>query len=261
MKRLKDKVAVITGGSSGIGRSTVKKFAEEGAHVVIADINESKANSLLEELGEEKERVKFFEVDVSEPDEVKELSAFVEEVFGTCDVLFNNAGIRASGTVTEANLENWKEIIEVDLTGTYLVSHHLIPLIEESGGGSVINMSSCSGIMGDYRMAAYNAAKGAITNLTRNMALDYIEDGIRVNAVCPGAIDTLIFQKVCEEIGYEKANNEFQKAYPPGRVGTPEEVADVVLFLASEESSFVNGAAIPVDGGITAHTGQPRFGN
>jgi len=125
--------------------------------------------------------------------------------------------------------------------------------------GSIVNLSSVSGVAGDYGMAAYNAAKGGVTNLTRNMALDYIRDGIRVNAVCPGSIRTPLLESAYHEIGYKEASRKFDAAYPPGHIGEPRDVAHLILFLISDESRFINGANILIDGGITAHTGQPKF--
>lgn len=258
--RLKDRISVITGGGSGIGRSTVRRFAQEGAKVVFCNRNQEKGHSLIEELKAEglADQVRFFPCDVSEEEQVKALAAFVKSEFGNCEILFNNAGIHLAGKLHETAPDAWDRIMNVDLRGLYLVSYYLIPQMMEGHYGSIINMSSVSGICADYAMCAYNTAKGAITNLTRAMALDYADDNIRVNAVCPGIIRTEIAQHTFDCVpGSEEM---FRNAYPVHYIADPVEVANAVVFLASRESDFINGVNLPVDGGITCHTGQPCTG-
>lgn len=253
-----DKVVVITGGTSGIGSATVKLFVKEGAKVVFTGTNENKAKRVLGELSGP--GCAFFKkTDVSVEKEVKDLADFVASEVGKCEILFNNAGIHCDGKLHETDPKTWDRVIAVDLRGVYLCSYYFIPHMLEIGHGVIINMSSVSGVRADYGMAAYNAAKGAVTNLTRAMALDYADKGIRVNAVCPGAVRTEMLEKTFRKVGWERGETAFLNAYPPHRIAEPEEIASVVLFLASERASFINGANILIDGGITAHTGQPRF--
>lgn len=255
--RLEGKVAVVTGAASGIGEAIALRCAEEGARVVVSDIDEARGRQVLAKLQGADHL--FVRADVSKEEDARALMEATVNKYGRIDVLVNNAGIRVSGRVDETSLDLWEKIMAIDLRGVFLCSKFAIEHMLKQKSGSIINLSSVSGIAGDYGMAAYNAAKGGVTNLTRNMALDYAAYGIRVNAVCPGAILTPLLEQAWEEIGREEAEKAFKGAYPPGRVGSPREVANVVVFLASDEASFVSGANIPVDGAITAHTGQPRF--
>jgi len=258
--RLQDRVSVITGGTSGIGRATAIRFAEEGAKVVFCGRNEEKGKALLAELKERKldTNVRFLRCDVSkEADDIR-LAQYVKETFGNCEVLFNNAGIHLAGKLHETIPAEWDRIMNVDLRGCYLVSYYLIPQMIENHYGSIVNMSSVSGIRADFAMCAYNTAKGAITNLTRAMALDYADDNIRVNAVCPGIIRTEISQHTFECVpGSEEL---FKQYYPVHRIADSVEVANAVVFLAARESDFITGVNLPIDGGITCHTGQPITG-
>ncbi|NLF27075.1 MAG: SDR family oxidoreductase, partial [Clostridiales bacterium] len=178
--------------------------------------------------------------------------------FGNCEILFNNAGIHFAGKLHETKPEVWDRIMAVDLRGAYLVSYYILPQMLEGGWGSVINMSSVSGICADYAMCAYNTAKGAITNLTRAMALDYADANIRVNAVCPGIVRTDIAQHTFDCV--PGSEERFRENYPTHRIAEPAEVANAVVFLGARESDAINGINLPIDGGITCHTGQPRTG-
>ena len=253
------KVTVITGGTSGIGAAAVRLFAENDAKVVFVGTNADKGKTVMSALHNDglDGNVRFFRADVSKETDVKALAAFVRNEFGGCDVLFNNAGMHFQGKLLDTPPEMFDRVISVDLRGVYLCCYYLLPQMLEKQRGCIVNMSSVSGICADYCMAAYNAAKGAVTNLTRAIAIDYAEQGIRVNAVCPGAVMTDMLDKTFRTIpGSEEAN---RKAYPTHTFATPEEVAEVVLFLAENKADFLNGANIPIDGGITAHTGQPRY--
>lgn len=252
----KGKTVVITGGTSGIGEATVKLFVQRGANVVFTGTNEAKGKRVSEEVKKLSVPGKalFFESDVSKEEDVKALVEFVNKEFGDCDVLCNNAGIFIGGAIHETDLESWERLMAVNVRGVYLASRYFLRQMLKNRCGVIINTSSVSGLAGEYNMAAYTATKGAVSNLTRSMALDYANQGIRVNAVCPGATRTPMFMTGSTEA----VLTAFNKVSPPNRIGEPEEVAQVIVFLASDDASFLNGLNVPVDGGIMAHTGQPR---
>ncbi|MDY6866848.1 MAG: SDR family oxidoreductase [Chloroflexota bacterium] len=257
---LKDKVSVITGGTSGIGKATVLRFVEEGAKVAFCGRRDDMGMALqkeIEEAGYPGEAV-YFHCDVSIEKEVKAFAAAVKEEFGNCEVLFNNAGVHLAGKLHETKPDAWDRIMNVDLRGAYLVCYYFIPQMLEKKYGTIINMSSVSGLLGDTDMVAYNTAKGAITNMTRCMALDYATDGIRVNAVCPGITRSEIVSHTFESV--DGAEQKFRDAYPVHYIAEAVEVANAVVFLASRKCDFITGVNLPIDGGITAHTGQPYMG-
>jgi Dehydrogenases with different specificities (related to short-chain alcohol dehydrogenases) len=258
---LKNKVAVITGGTKGIGKATVSLFYQEGADIVFTGLEEDLGRQLESQLKNEnnKGKIAFKRIDITKESEVEELSNFVKEEFGYCEILFNNAGINLSGKLHETKPEDWDNIINVNLKGMYLISYYFIPHMLKNNHGTIINTSSLSGVCADYNMAAYNASKGAVSNLTRAMALDYADNNIRINAVCPGVIRTDMLEKSLQKVGFKVGEDAFKKVVPMHRIGEPKEIANVVLFLASDKSSYITGANILVDGGITAHTGQPIF--
>ncbi|MCD8197076.1 MAG: SDR family oxidoreductase [Lachnospiraceae bacterium] len=258
--RLKDKVSIITGGASGIGKATVIRFAEEGAKVVFCCRSKDKAAAFMEELKAAglSENVRYFSCDVSKEEDVIALCEYTKSEFGNCEILFNNAGVHQAGKLHETSLADWDRIMNIDLRGVYLMCYHILPQMIEKQYGSIINMSSVSGIAADYAMCAYNTAKGAITNLTRSMALDYAGDNIRVNAVCPGIIRTEIAEHTFTCV--PGSEDMFRDAYPVHYIADPVEVANAVVFLAARESDFITGVNLPIDGGITCHTGQPCTG-
>ena len=258
---LKDKVSVITGGATGIGRATVLRFAEEGAKVVFCGRRTDKGDEVVREAKEAgyPGEVRFFQCDVSQEEEVKAMADYVKKEFGNCEVLFNNAGVHQTGKLHETKPQDWDRIMNIDLRGVYLVSYYFIPQMLEQKYGTIINMSSVSGLLGDTDMVAYNTAKGAITNMTRCMALDYANDGIRVNAVCPGITRSEIVNYTFTSI--PGAEQKFKDAYPLHYIAEAVEVANAVVFLASRKCDFITGVNLPIDGGITAHTGQPYMGN
>lgn len=245
--RLGNKTAIITGGASGIGRAAALRFAREGAQVVIGEINVDGGRATAELIEKHGGRAIFTELNVSDSKQMKELISVTVETFGKLDILFNNAGI-GNPNVKSVDLdeEDWDQIIDINLKGVFLGIKHAVPEMMKAGGGAIINTSSLLGIKGQKYLAAYNASKAGVILLTKNAALEYGKHHIRVNAIAPGVIDTQIIE------GWKNDERKWpiiSKANALGRIGTPEEVANAVLFLASDEASFITGATLSVDGG------------
>jgi meso-butanediol dehydrogenase/(S,S)-butanediol dehydrogenase/diacetyl reductase len=251
--RFRGKVAVITGGASGIGAATAELLHAEGAAILIADLPGDAGPALAAKLGE---RVAFQPTDVSNPDAVEAMVQAAVQRFGRLDILFNNAGIGSFGATPELPVEEWQRVIAIDLNGVFYGCRSAIPVMRAQGGGVIVNTASASGLAADYHFAAYNAAKAGVINYTRAVAIDHAREGIRCNAVCPGPVDTPILQTIS---GIREIRAAWDAAVPMGRFAQPGEIAEVVAFLASDAASFITGAAIPVDGGLTAHTGQPNL--
>lgn len=251
--RMQGKVAIITGGAVGIGRATALLFGREGAKLVIADMDAEKGTEFegtLKEMGLEGFFVK---ADVRESGEVEGVVEATMKRFGRIDTLVNNAGVAASIPVVELSEEDWDRIVDTNLKGTYLCCKYAIPKMIEGGGGTIVNLGSVHGLVGKARVAAYNAAKAGVINLTRNMALDYAPHNIRVNAVCPGYVETeMVRRAINRNENPAKAYEELVQLHPMGRLGRPEEIAHAILFLASDESSFATGSSLVIDGGYTA---------
>ncbi len=245
--RLNGKVAIITGGTFGIGESTVRLFANEGAKVVVAARNVEKGTKLVNEIKENGGEALFVKTDVSKEEDVINLVKQTVDAYGKLDVLFANAGVGDMGDLENCTLEEWNRTISVDLTGVFLCNKHAITEMDKIGGGSIINCASILGHVGQMSVSAYAAAKGGVVNMTRSAAVTYATKNIRINAVCPGYIDTPILDNTPKEI-----IDHLVSLVPARRLGKPEEVANCVLFLASDESSFVTGANLLVDGGYTA---------
>jgi NAD(P)-dependent dehydrogenase (short-subunit alcohol dehydrogenase family) len=251
MGKLEGKVALVTGAAMGIGRSTAVLLAKEGARVVLADIDEQQAKEtsrMIEEAGGE---AFFARTDVSKSEDVEAAIKTAVETFGSIDVLHNNAAIALGATVVDTTDELWNRVLDVNLGGVYRGCKYAIPHMVRNGSGSIINSTSVQALRGFSGWAAYAASKGGILSLTQQVALEYAKHNIRVNCIAPGTIMTPLNEKLFEEAEDPEALIEtWNRMHPVGRFGEPEEVAEVVLFLASDASSFVTGHCLVVDGGL-----------
>ncbi len=251
------KVVIVTGGALGIGRATAIEFAREGASVVVADVNEEAGRSVESELNRVGPGGLLVLADVGHMRECSRVVAETVEAFGGVDVLFNNVGIQSPDSyrnVEDTPEEMWDRILDVNLKSYYMMSKFAIPEMRKRGGGAIINTASVQGLQSQKLVPAYAASKGGILSLTRQMALDYAEENIRVLAVCPGTIDTELVRTVArmEEGDPDQTIAEWGKSHPIGRVGQGVDIANVVLFLASEKASFMTGEHVNVDGGFMA---------
>ena len=253
MARFTGKTVVVTGAGSGIGRATAERFGQEGANVVIAGRREAKLREVAG--GMEAARVLAQVADVSRQADVEALVAAAVEKFGGLDVLVNNAGTATMSAFTKGDLADWRRIMAINVDGVVFGCRAAIPHLLQSRG-SIINVSSVSGLGGDWGMSFYNASKGAVSNLTRALALEYGGQGIRVNAVNPSMTST----ELTAGMQGPEIMKKLAERLPLGRAAEAAELAAVIAFLASEDASFVNGVNLPVDGGISASNGQPNFG-
>jgi NAD(P)-dependent dehydrogenase (short-subunit alcohol dehydrogenase family) len=250
---LEGKTALVTGAASGIGRGIASRLAEFGAAVVLLDIDEKKGLEATGEIIARGGKARFIKCDVRSDADCRSAADKAVREFGRIDILCNNAGVAIRKNVVDLKEEEWDLALDVMLKGAYLLSRHVIPIMVRGGGGSIINTGSGWSLKGGPNAASYCAAKGGILNLTRAMALDHGKDGIRVNCVCPGDIDTPMLRGECVQLGEDmEAFMKEAAARPIARVGTPEDVANVVLFFASDLSKWVTGAHLVVDGGGTA---------
>ncbi len=253
--QLAGKVALITGAASGIGRATALLFAREGAAVALADVNSKAGNSVAKEILHAGGRAIFEPTDVTRTEDCRRLVERTIREFGRIDILFNNAGIIRRATVVELSEEDWDRVMAVNVKSIYLMSREVIPHMQRGGGGQIVNTASGWGIAGGAKAAVYCASKGAVVLLTKAMALDHGPQNIRVNCVCPGDTDTGMLRAEAQQLG--QASDRFladAAKRPLGRIGSPEEIAQAVLYLASPASSFVTGTALVVDGGGLAGT-------
>jgi NAD(P)-dependent dehydrogenase (short-subunit alcohol dehydrogenase family) len=250
MERLEGKRAIVTGAGSGIGRAIALRLASEGASVVVSDVDQGAVETVASEI--EGETV-IRKTDVTRSGEVEALVETAVEAWGGLDVMVNNAGVGVAGTATNTSEEDYEMVMDVCLRGTFLGMKYAIPAIRDSGGGSVINMSSVAALVGITDRAVYSAAKGAILAITRAAAIDHVGENVRVNCIAPGTVDTPWIGRITA--GYddpEEARANMQARQPHGRFVTPEEIAAMAAYLASDESASVIGACMIVDGGVTA---------
>ena len=251
--RLKDKVALITGGTSGIGEATALLFAREGAEVAITGRNEKRGEAVVKRIKQGGSDAIFVRADVSVARDCRRAVERTVEAFGRLDVLFNNAGVYYPQTTLECSEKEWDEQIDVNLKGTFLMSKFALPVMISEGRGVIVNNSSGWGIVGGDHAVAYCASKGGVVLMTKAMAIDHGAQGIRVNCICPGDVETPMLPADAKMRGMKLADYMKGAATRPmGRVGTVEEIARAVLFLASDDSSFMTGAALVVDGGGSA---------
>ncbi len=254
--RMKDRVSVITGAGSGIGLATAHRFAREGAAVVLADWRDATAQA--SELATTGAEARFVQTDVGDASQVENLIQETLSTFGRLDVLVNNAGIELPKKIIDTSEAEWDRLMEVNLKGVFLCSRAAIPAMSRQGGGVIVNVASELGLVGGSEIAGYCATKGGVVQLTKAMAVDHASDGIRVNCVCPGPVDTPLLEATIQSSSDpERQRRHIVEKTLIKRVGRPEEIANVILFLASAESSYMTGSVVVVDGGVTAHRQSP----
>jgi NAD(P)-dependent dehydrogenase (short-subunit alcohol dehydrogenase family) len=250
--RLDGRVAVITGGCSGIGLATVRRFLEEGAKVVIGDLDDARGAQLADELRQESGGVTYAHVDVTSKEQVDVLFKTAKDTYGSVDIAFNNAGISPpdDGSILNTDLDAWRRVQEVNLTSVYLCCKAALPYMLEQKRGSIINTASFVAVMGAATsQISYSASKGGVLSMSRELGVQFARDGVRVNALCPGPVNTPLLQELFAT-DEERAARRLVHV-PMGRFGEPEEMANAVLFLASDESSFITASTFLVDGGIS----------
>ena len=250
--RLEDRVAVVTGGCSGIGLATVQRFVEEGAKVVIGDLDDERGHALVGQLGGEQVAT-YVHVDVTDKDQVDTLFATAKDTYGSVDVAFNNAGISPpeDDSILDTDLDAWRRVQEVNLTSVYLCCKAALPHMLEQGRGSIINTASFVAVMGAATsQISYSASKGGVLSMSRELGVQFARQGVRVNALCPGPVNTPLLRELFAKDAERAARRLVH--VPMGRFGEPSEMANAVLFLASDESSFITASTFLVDGGISA---------
>jgi NAD(P)-dependent dehydrogenase (short-subunit alcohol dehydrogenase family) len=259
MSEFAGSVAIVAGGALGIGRAAAQRLAQGDASVVICSDQNNQVEQAADGLRSEGLEVQGLRADVTSSAEMERLVAFTADAYGGVDILVNSAGIQRYGTVVQTEEEVWDEVLDVNLKGIYLASKHAIPQMKKRGGGAIVNLSSVQAFASQKGVAAYTASKGAINALTRAMALDHAQENIRVNAVCPASVDTPMLRWAADLFkggkSVEETVEDWGRMHPVGRVARPEEVAEVIAFLASDRASFVTGGDYKVDGGMLAALG------
>jgi 3-oxoacyl-[acyl-carrier protein] reductase len=246
MQRLKDKVAIITGAAQGIGKATTLKFLEEGARVAVWDIDIEKGQQLVKSLAAEGHDIRFYQVNTTQFEEVEAAAKSVATDFGKIDILINNAGITRDSTLKKITMEQWHQVIDVNLNGVFYCTKAIYPYMAEAGYGRIVNASSVVGLQGNFGQSNYVATKAGVIGLTKVWAREFGRKNITVNAVAPGFIATEMMQSIPE-----KVLDMFRGKTPLGRLGEPAEVANLYAFLSSDEASFITGTTLSVDGGVT----------
>ncbi len=244
---------IVTGGGSGIGKATAERFMEEGAKVAIFEVSKKNGSAAVAELRKKGHDPLLFTGDVSKAADVKRMVKAALRRLGRIDVLFNNAGILVEGSVEKVSEKDWDRIMAINVKGVFLMSKEVVPIMLKQKKGAIVNNASCSGLVGDRNAIAYNTSKGAVVLMTKCLALDYALKNIRANCVCPGEIETPMFHQEARSrnMPIDKYRKELCGYHPIGRLGNPNEVANTVLFLASDDASFITGTAVSVDGGYT----------
>lgn len=260
MKRFREKTVIVTGAGSGIGRATAIRFAQEGASVVLVGRTTETLKATAREFPEDHtwihaDSYMTITCDISDQSQVQEMMKRVIERFDKIDVLVNNAGKATQGKITELTSEDWQSVMDVNLTGTFYVCQAAMPHLIATKG-NIVNVSSLSGVGGDWNMVAYNASKAGVSNLTRTLALDHGTDGVRVNAVNPSVTETSMTTAIQDN---DAKTDKFLARCPLGRLATPEDIAAAITFLASDDAAMITGVNLPVDGGVSASNGQPQF--
>ncbi|KAA3660228.1 MAG: SDR family NAD(P)-dependent oxidoreductase [Chloroflexi bacterium] len=259
MKRLQDKVALVTGAAGGIGKGIAVRFAQEGANVGVLDLHEAAAQAIVDEIVAAGGQAVALGADISREEDVETAVSHLRHTFGSIDILVNNAAIMPAGRLHETDLADFDRCMAVNLRGTYLACRAVIPDMIAAKKGSIIMMSSITGVLGLPGLAAYSATKGALISLARAMSTDYAGLGIRTNSVSPGTIDSpMLHNFLANQSDPDTMRKAFDAMHPIGRVGTIDEVANVFVFLASDESSFVTGANFQADGGMGVKGQQPQ---
>jgi NAD(P)-dependent dehydrogenase (short-subunit alcohol dehydrogenase family) len=257
--KLEQRIAVITGAGSGIGQAMVRLFAGEGARILAADVNENAAQETARMVTEAGGTCRAFAVDVSRPDQVRAMIDGAIAAFGRIDILCNNAGIGSTTDVVECEPDEWDRVMTVNVKSVYLGCKYAIPHMLAQGGGVIVNTASVAGMVGLPKRASYSASKGAVIALTRQVAVEYVEQGIRVNCLCPGTVDSPWVGRLLQQADDPVAARQALVARQPlGRLGTPEEIAAAALYLVSDDAAFITGTGLVIDGGLTARERRPR---
>lgn len=251
-KRLSGKVAIITGGARGIGKGIALRYAQEGAKIVIADLKEKEAAATLKEIEDRGSTAIFTKTDITDNKSIEDMVRDTVEAFGKIDILVNNAGISLMRKITEASIEDWDKLNNVNLKGVWLCTRAVVPYMIKAGYGKIINISSISGLVGYKWESIYCSTKGGVINMTRELAVELAPDGIYVNCICPGIIETPLYKDINFPLD-DKENLEYTlKSIPMDKIGEPGDIAGAAFFFASEDSSFVTGQILAVDGGYTS---------